>query len=120
MSQFFINGGGGGGGGGGYTWNNEYSDYSAIKSNGYFNNSSLHAALPSSPALGDSIIFYSNTSDTVIIDVPFGYTIQIGDEESTGGGNASSESLGATLELVYNSDDEVWHAVRISGFWELN
>jgi len=105
----------------GFVWSEKSANFNAAVQNGYFCNALLTATLPASGTLiiGNSIIFFVDTTSVVTIQAGTGEMIQIGSAISGPGGIATSPSgiSGATLELVFKPTDLTWHTISSLGVW---
>jgi len=105
----------------GFTWSEKNGNFSAAVQNGYFCNTALTATLPASGGLliGNSIIFFVDTASQVVIQAGVGEMIQVSSTISSAGGTASSNTRGATLELVFKPTDLTWHTISSLGSWSV-
>lgn len=105
----------------GFTWSEQNISFAAAVENGYFCNNALTATLPASGGLviGNTIIFYVDTANPVVIQAGAGERIQIGSTISALGGTATSNTRGSILELVYKVSDSTWHTISGPGSWTL-
>jgi hypothetical protein len=105
----------------GFPWTEENTSFEADIQNGYFCNAALTATLPASSGLsiGNTIIFFVDTSSTVTIQAGAGEMIQVGAVISAAGGTASSNTRGAILELVFKPSDLTWHTISSLGVWSV-
>ena len=103
----------------GFDWSEQNISFAASIQNGYFCNALLTATLPASAGLviGNSIIFYVDTTDVVTIQAGVGEFIQVGSNISVAGGIATSNTRGAILELVFKPSDLTWHTISSLGVW---
>lgn len=103
----------------GFAWSEQNSDFNASVQNGYFCNAALTATLPASGGLviGNSVIFFVDTASVVTIQAGVGEMIQVGSVISASAGTASSNTRGATLELVFKPTDLTWHTISSLGSW---
>ena len=81
----------------------------------------LTATLPASGGLtiGNSVIFFVDTASVVTIQAGAGESIQIGSAISVPGGIATSNTAGATLELIFKPSDLTWHTISSLGSWTI-
>lgn len=105
----------------GFAWSEQNTSFAAAVQNGYFCNAALTATLPASGSLvvGNTVIFFVDTSAGVIIQAGAGEMIQIGSSISSVGGTATSNKAGDELELVFKPSDLTWHAIPSGGSWTL-
>jgi hypothetical protein len=105
----------------GFPWSEQSVSYNAQVQNGYFLNNALTATLPPSAGLtlGNTIIFFVDTASQIIIQAGVGEMIQIGSMISGAGGSATSNTRGATLELVFKPSDLTWHSISSLGVWSI-
>ncbi len=105
----------------GFSWSEQNVSFAAAVQNGYFCNAMLTATLPASGGLviGNSIIFYVDTSSIVTIQAGVGEFIQVGSNISVAGGVATSNTRGAILELVFKPSDLTWHTISSLGSWSV-
>jgi len=103
----------------GFTWSEKNADFNIAIQNGYFCNAALIATLPITAGLviGNSAIIFVDTGGTVTIQASPGQGIQIGAAISIPGGIATSNTPGATLELVFKPSDLIWHTISSLGTW---
>jgi hypothetical protein len=103
----------------GFAWSEKTADFLADIENGYFCNNALTVTLPPSGslAIGNTVVIYVDTTQTVIIQAGAGELIQVGSNISVAGGTASSSTRGATLLLVYKPSDLTWHTASSLGVW---
>lgn len=102
-----------------FNWSEQNTNFNASTQNGYYCNTNLIASLPSTASLsiGDTIIFYIDTSSTVIIQANAGQSIQVGNSISSMGGTVSSNTQGSLLELNFKVSDSTWHTIASMGSW---
>lgn len=105
----------------GFQWSEKNANFNAAVQNGYFCNALLTATLPASGGLviGNSVIFFIDTASVVTIQAGIGEMIQIGSTISVAGGVATSNTQGATLELVFKPSDLTWHTISSLGVWSV-
>lgn len=105
----------------GFQWSEMNANFNAAVQNGYFCNALLTATLPASGGLviGNSVIFFIDTASVVTIQAGIGEMIQIGSTISVAGGVATSNTQGATLELVFKPSDLTWHTISSLGVWSV-
>ncbi len=103
----------------GFAWSEQNVNFNAAIQNGYFCNAMLTATLPPSAGLviGNSIIFFVDTSSVVTIQAGAGEMIQVGSVISAPGGKATSNTRGAILELVFKPSDLTFHTISSLGSW---
>jgi hypothetical protein len=103
----------------GFEWSEQNVSFAAAIQNGYFCNAALTATLPASGGLviGNSVIFFVDTSDQVIIQAGAGEFIQVSSTISGSGGTATSNTRGSILELVFKPSDLTWHTISSLGSW---
>lgn len=103
----------------GFTWSEQNISFAAQIQNGYFCNNTLTATLPASGGLilGNSIIFFVDTTNPVTIQAGAGEMIQVGSVISGAAGKTVSNTRGATLELVFKPSDLTWHTISSLGSW---
>jgi hypothetical protein len=103
----------------GFVWSEQSANFNAAVQNGYFCNAALTATLPASSGLiiGNTVIFFVDTASTVTIQAGSGEMIQVGSAISAAAGTASSNTQGATLELVFKPSDLTWHTISSLGVW---
>jgi len=103
----------------GFAWSEKNADFNAAVQNGYFCNAMLTATLPASGGLviGNSVIFFVDTASVVTIQAGAGESIQVGSVISAPGGKTTSNTRGATLELVFKPSDLTWHSISSLGSW---
>lgn len=105
-------------GGGGFTWNDVSGAFSPLKNNGYFITGTATGTLPASPAQGDTIKFFVDTTQILTIDAPGTQIIRLGSLVSSAGGTATSTLQGDSVELTYRASDTCWCAIAgFSGTW---
>jgi hypothetical protein len=106
----------------GFQWSEKNANFNAAVQNGYFCNALLTATLPASGGLiiGNSVIFFIDTASVVTIQAGTGEMIQIGAAISAPGGIATSNTQGATLELIYKPSDSTWHTISSLGVWSVS
>lgn len=106
----------------GFIWSEQNTSFNASVQNGYFCNTTLTATLPASAGLtiGNTVIFFIDTTLTVTIQAGAGEMIQIGSVISIPGGIATSNTQGATLELVFKPSDLTWHTISSLGVWSVS
>jgi len=105
----------------GFDWSEQNGSFAAEVQSGYFCNSLLTVTLPATAGLviGNSMIFYVDTTDVVTIQANTGQFIQVGSNISIAGGTASSSTRGAILELVFKPSDLTWHTISSLGVWSV-
>lgn len=103
----------------GFQWSEQSLSFAAAVQNGYFCNAALTATLPASGGLviGNSVIFFVDTSSPVIIQAGVGEMIQVSSTISGAGGTATSNTQGSILELVFKPSDLTWHTISSLGSW---
>lgn len=107
-------------GGGGFVWNDVSGAFSPLKNNGYFATSTANGTLPGSPAQGDTIKFFVDTTDILTLTASGSQIIRLGSSVTAGGGTAVSTNQGDSVELTYRSSDDCWCAIAgFSGIWVL-
>lgn len=105
----------------GFAWSEQSVSFAAAVQNGYFCNAALTATLPASGGLviGNSVIFFVDTSSQVIVQAGVGEMIQVGSIISGAGGSATSNTRGSILELVFKPSDLTWHTISSLGSWSV-
>jgi len=105
----------------GFIWSEQNGNFNAVVQNGYFCNAALTATMPASGGLtiGNTIIFYVDTTQVVTIKAGVGEFLQVGSTISGMGGTATSNTRGAILELVYKPSDLTWHSISSLGVWSV-
>ena len=104
--------------GGGFTWTDVSGAFSPLKNNGYFVTATATGTLPASPAQGDTIKFFVDTTQFLTIKAPGTQIIRLGSLVSSAGGTAISTLQGDSVELVYRSSDTCWCAIAAyTGTW---
>jgi len=105
----------------GFLWSEKSISFAAAIQNGYFCNAALTATLPASGGLliGNSIIFFVDTADPVVIQAGAGEMIQVSSTISIAGGTATSNTQGSILQLVFKPSDLTWHTISSLGSWSV-
>ncbi len=103
----------------GMPWIDEAVSFNAAVQTGYFCTGTITANLPISAGLsnGATINIYVDSSSVVTVQANAGQTIQIGSDQSSVAGKASSNAEGSVLTLVYHIADTEWHAISVEGTW---
>lgn len=106
--------------GAGFTWNDVSGAFSPLKNNGYFITATATGTLPASPAQGDTIKFFVDTTQKLTIDAPGTQIIRMGSLVTSAGGTFISTLQGDSCELVYRAADTCWCAIAgFTGTWTL-
>lgn len=102
---------------GGFTWVETSINYSATAQQAIFANAGLTINLPPTAGLtiGATIVIYSDTTSSVIIQANTGQQIQIGNSLSTVGGTATTSQEGSIVQLVFKPSDTTWHSFSTTG-----
>lgn len=100
---------------GGFTWNDVSGAFSPLKNNGYFITGTATGTLPASPAQGDTIKFFVDTTQFLTITASGSQIIRLGTVVSSAGGTMVSTLQGDSVELVYRASDTCWCSV--AGAW---
>lgn len=103
----------------GFTWSEKTTNFIAAIENGYYCNNALTVTLPPTAGLviGNTIIVYVDTTQSVVIQANAGQSIQVGSMISSSAGTATSSTRGATLELNFKPSDSTWHTIDSLGVW---
>lgn len=103
----------------GFPWTDKAISFFASAQNGYFCTGLLAVGLPASAGLtnGATIIIYVDTASTVVVTCDADQKIQVGNQISVLGGNATSSAEGSALTLVFRIADLTWHAIPSQGSW---
>lgn len=103
----------------GFTWSEQNANFNASIQNGYYCNAALTVTLPATAGLliGNTVIIYVDTASTVTIQANTGQLIQVGNQLSSSGGTATSNTQGALLELNFKPSDLTWHTIASMGTW---
>ncbi len=100
------------------TWNDVSGAFSPLKNNGYFATATANGTLPASPAQGDTIKFFVDTTQILTLTAPGSQIIRFGSLVSSAGGTFVSTLRGDSVELTYRSSDTCWCAIAgFSGTW---
>ena len=75
--------------------------------------------LPTSPALGSTIVIQCNVASAVTITAGGTNIIRLGATASSGGGTCTSTGIGNALTLTYSTTNTVWIARGVQGNWTL-
>lgn len=104
----------------GTLWSDKSTSFSAITGNGYVvNGLGVTASLPSSPSNGDTISFIA-IGVTFIIQASAGKSIRIGLGTSGSNRQATNNSSGDSVKLVWISTQSQWIATSVIGTWILS
>ena len=108
----------------GFTWVEKStvdSPYSIPIETGVFCNDTMTVVLPAAGPLliGNTVIIYVDTANTVTIQAATGERIQIGDEISILAGTATSNARGSVVELTFKASDVTWHTISSLGSWSV-
>ena len=104
----------------GFDWEEKNGDFLIEVEHGYFCNSILTATLPITAdiTIGDTVIIYVDTTDTVTIQASPGQSIQFGSSVSSVGGTLNNLGVkGDNVELVFKPSDLTWHSINSTGTW---
>lgn len=106
--------------GAGFIWNDISGAFSALVENGYFITGTATGTLPASPAQGDTIKFFVDTTQFLTIQAPGTQIIRLGSLVTSAGGTFSSTLQGDSVELTYRASDTCWCAIAgFTGTWIL-
>lgn len=109
----------GGGGSAGTSWSETSGTFNAVSGNGYSLIGASTATLPTSPSIGNTIIFQVDTASSVIISANTGQIIRLGNQSSSTAGTLTNSSIGDGITVTYSSTNSAWIVRAVQGDWTL-
>jgi len=86
---------------------------------GYFATSNIILTTPASPAQGEKVIVFVDTTSTVTITANTGQVIRYGNLVTAAAGSVTNTARGDSLTLVWRSSGSEWNTIAAIGNWDL-
>jgi hypothetical protein len=86
---------------------------------GYFATSNIVLTLPASPAQGEKVIVFADTTSLVTITANTGQVIRYGNLVTAAAGSISNTARGDSLTFVYRASGSEWNTISAIGNWDL-
>lgn len=93
------------------------SSITVASDNGYFITGNFAMTLPASPAQGEMVIIYADTTSTVTITANTGQVIRLGSNVTASAGSITSGARGDSMTFRYRSSGSEWNTVGSTGGW---
>jgi hypothetical protein len=100
-----------------------FSDTTAallVVDNGYFATAAGTYTLPASPAQGEMVIIFCDTTGAVALTANTGQVIRLGASVTASAGNITSTARGDTVTVRFRTSGSIWAVVSAIGNWTIN